>query len=116
MENKYLPIGSVVMLTGGRKELLITGYCMETPQKPGKVFDYCGCMYPEGVIRSDITCVFDHSQIEKVLFLGYMNEKSHLFLDMLNKRAEAKNNEQKVENTPTDTRILMPKENEIERL
>lgn len=90
MEEKYLPLGSVVILGGGKKELMITGYSMETPEKPGKIFDYCGCIFPEGVIRSDLTCVFDHSQIDKIIFTGCKNEKAEKFLNRLKERTTLK--------------------------
>ena len=90
MEEKYLPLGSVVILGGGKKELMITGYCMETPEKPGKIFDYCGCIFPEGVIRSDLTCVFDHAQIEKIIFTGCKNERAEKFLTRLKERTNSK--------------------------
>ena len=73
MKEKYLPIGSVVLLNGGTKKIMVSGYCMKTPDKPDAVFDYCGYVYPEGVIRSDITCVFNHDQISKIFYLGYQD-------------------------------------------
>lgn len=92
MQEKYLPLGSIVLLDGGKKELMITGYCMETPEKPGKTFDYCGCIHPEGVIRSDVICVFDHSQIKEILFIGYNNEKSSNFIKKLQERTKVQKN------------------------
>lgn len=83
MKEKFLPLGSVVLLEGGQKELMITGYCMETPDNPGKTYDYSGCIYPEGMISSKLTCVFDHSQIKEIYFSGYSNEKGKEFLDKL---------------------------------
>ena len=38
-EKKYLPIGTVVLLKGGKKEVMITGYCI-TPR--GDVYDKKG--------------------------------------------------------------------------
>ncbi len=88
MQEKYLPIGSVVLLKGGKKELMITGYLMETKEEPGRIFDYCGCMYPQGVLRSDITCVFDHSQIQEIFSLGYVGQNTKQFLDSIKKEAD----------------------------
>ena len=48
---------------------MITGYCMQTEERPGVIYDYSGCLYPEGVIRSDVTSVFNHDQIEKIDFV-----------------------------------------------
>ena len=71
MEGKYLPIGSVVLLEGGTKRLMITGYCMQTAEQPGVLYDYSGCLYPEGLIRSDITSIFNHDQIKEIFFKGF---------------------------------------------
>ncbi len=84
MKEKFLPIGSVVLLKGGKKELMITGYCIiangeeiidKTNQKIN-MHDYSACTYPEGVINSDVAYVFNHDQIETICFLGYETEKS----------------------------------------
>ena len=74
-EKKYLPIGSIVLLEGGKKKVMITGYCMQTEEKPGEIFDYSGCVYPEGVIRSDITLIFNHSQIKELFHSGYIDQE-----------------------------------------
>ena len=79
MEEKYLPIGSVVLLEGGTKRLMITGYCMQTEEQPGVLYDYSGCLYPEGIIRSDITSIFNHSQIKEIFFKGFNDEEGQEF-------------------------------------
>ena len=81
MDKKVLPLGSVVLLNGGTKKVMIIGYCMKTPENPNKMYDYCGCVFPEGVLRSDITCVFNHNQIKEVYFSGYQDEEANNFLD-----------------------------------
>lgn len=75
IEEKYLPIGTVVMLKGGRKRAMITGFCAMEDNHKDKVWDYSGCMYPEGFISSDQTCLFNHEQIEKVYHLGLSNDE-----------------------------------------
>ena len=67
---KFLPIGTVVMLKGGTKRVMISGFCGVSAENPGKIWDYSGCMYPEGFLSSDQTCLFEHSQIEKIYHLG----------------------------------------------
>lgn len=81
MKKEILPLGSVVLLNGGSKKVMIIGYCMKTPEKPNKMYDYCGCVFPEGVLRSDVTCVFDHEQIKEIYFSGFKNEESNKFID-----------------------------------
>ena len=94
-EKKYLPIGSVVLLKGGKKKLMITGYCMKIEEDPNKIYDYNGCLFPEGEIKSNITSVFDHKQIEKVFFIGFENEESETFInDIQNKMKELETKEE----------------------
>ena len=45
MKKDILPLGSVVLLNGGTKKVMIIGYCMKTPEKPNKMYDYCGCVF-----------------------------------------------------------------------
>jgi len=80
---KYLPIGTVVMLQGGKKRVMITGFCTVANDKQDKLFDYSGCLYPEGVIESNLVCLFDHSQIEKIYHLGLQDEEEKDFKQKL---------------------------------
>lgn len=76
MKEKYLPIGTVVILKGGTKKAMITGYCAVADAKPDKMFDYRGCPFPEGVIESSGVALFNHDQIEEICHMGYRNEES----------------------------------------
>lgn len=71
---KYLPIGTVVSLYGGSKRLMITGFYMFAESDPKKPWDYNACLYPEGVLSSERTYLFNHEQIEKVYYLGFSND------------------------------------------
>ena len=78
---KFLPIGTVVMLKGGTKRIMITGYCMiDKKSNNNKLFDYCGCLFPEGMVSSEQTGLFDHSQIEKVYYMGFQDEEQKKFI------------------------------------
>ena len=82
---KFLPLGSVVMLKGASKRLMVTGFCtMAADDESGVMYDYSGCMYPEGVISSDQTALFNHDQIEKVYHLGLVDEEEKSFKIKLN--------------------------------
>ena len=85
MREKYLPIGTVVLLKGGKKRAMITGFCSVAQENQEKIYDYSGCVYPEGYLSSNQVCLFDHSQIEKIFFLGYEDEEEKVFKDKLNK-------------------------------
>lgn len=83
MRDKYLPIGSVVLLKGGTKRVMITGFCSVAEENQEKIYDYCGCIYPEGYLSSDEICLFDHDQISEISFVGFENEEEKDFKDNL---------------------------------
>lgn len=99
---KFLPIGTVVLLKNGKRELMITSYCVmpagDVYDKTGKIeakgqmFDYGACLYPEGLISSDQIFVFNHEQIERICFKGYETDKQKEFSKLLKRGTE----EQKV--------------------
>lgn len=91
MRNKFLPIGTVVLLKGGKKELMITGYCIcpnnleqKNDTKSQQIFDYGACTYPEGVLDDSITYAFNHEQIKSILFLGYESQRQKELSKLLN--------------------------------
>ena len=102
VKEKFLPIGTVVLLKGGKRELMIISYCIvpsgEAYDKNGKVdvtdkmFDYGACVYPEGMITSDQLFAFNHDQIEKIVFMGYETENqkniSKILIGGLEERAK----------------------------
>lgn len=93
-EEKFLPIGTVVLLKGGKRELMITSYCImpsgDVYDKNGKVdaagkmFDYGACFYPEGMITSDQLFAFNHEQIDRICFKGYETDKQSEISKVLN--------------------------------
>jgi len=76
---KFLPIGTVVMLKGGTKRVMINGFCIAPKEDQTKIYDYAGCLYPEGVIKSDQILLFNHEQIDKVDHLGLVDEEEKQF-------------------------------------
>ncbi len=84
-ERKYLPIGTIVLLNGGSKKIMITGFCVIPNDNTHKLYDYSGCLYPEGVINSNEVCLFNHEQINKIIFKGYCNKEEETFKEELNK-------------------------------
>lgn len=79
--DKFLPIGTVVMLENGTKRVMITGFCVRKQEKSDDkdVWDYCGCMYPEGIIKSNQTCVFNHDQIKEIYHFGLEDDEEKIF-------------------------------------
>ena len=72
---KYLPIGTVVMLKGGTKRVMISGFCAIDGENVKNMYDYSGCVYPEGFLTSTQTCLFNHEQIEKVYHMGLLDDE-----------------------------------------
>lgn len=79
IEEKYLPIGTVVMLKEGKKRAMITGFCAISEDNKDKIYDYSGCLYPEGFISSNQTLLFDHEQIDKVYHMGLIDDEEKNF-------------------------------------
>lgn len=94
-EKRFLPIGTVVLLKGGKREIMITGYCImpngdvydksgKVNLKEGQIFDYGACLYPEGVQTSDQLFAFNHDQIAKICFRGYVTDDQKEMSEALN--------------------------------
>ena len=96
IEEKFLPIGTVVMLKGGSKRVMISGFCAieGQNQKENKMWDYSGCLYPEGFLSSTQTCLFDHDQIETVYHYGLVDEEEEKFKVQLKELLNEANKEQ----------------------
>ncbi len=78
MYEQLLPLGSVVLVRGARKRLMITGR-LQVRVGENKVYDYSGCLFPEGLVSSDSLAFFDHSAIEHLYFVGFQDEEELSF-------------------------------------
>ena len=85
VKEKYLPIGTVCMLKNGKKRVMITGFCTIPEDDKSKIYDYNGCLYPEGVISTNQTIVFNHDMIDKIYYMGYIDGDEKEFQDKLKK-------------------------------
>ena len=84
----YLPIGSVVLLKGGNKRVMIYGR-QQTQTATGKEWDYIACLYPEGNINEEHMYLFNEEEIEKIYFLGFQDEEEENFkAKVLNKNID----------------------------
>lgn len=90
---KYLPIGSVVLMKEATKRIMITGYAVKSPQLGNKVFDYIGCLYPEGMVSSDRNLLFDHKDIQQIFAIGFSDDEQKKFVETLKKVVEAQEKE-----------------------
>lgn len=84
---KFLPIGSVVLLRGSQKRVMIIGV-KQKQTGTDKIWDYSGCLYPEGVIDPSRLYLFDSEQIERLYFIGLQDGEGLNFLEQLNKAEE----------------------------
>lgn len=82
---KFLPIGTVVLLKGGTKRIMIMGFCPVAENDQTKIYDYSAVLYPEGYLRPDQICLFNHEQIEKIYCLGLSDDEEKKFKEELNK-------------------------------
>lgn len=73
MNERYLPIGSVVELKNGKK-IMVIGYYSVEYNNDIVVYDYSGCAYPEGIMLKSSYCSFNHNDIKKVDFVGYVED------------------------------------------
>lgn len=74
-----LPIGSVVLLSGSTKKVMIIGVCQKGGNAPEKIWDYTGVVFPEGFLAPDKMFLFNNEQIERVFALGYQDEEQLAF-------------------------------------
>ena len=92
-DERFLPIGTVVLLKEGTKPIMINGFCViPKSNKNGigadalddQIYDYGGCPYPQGMIDMQVSCVFNHDQIREVVHYGYDSEEHDTFSEILN--------------------------------
>ena len=75
MENikELLPIGSVVKLKDATKRLMITGVIQTDID--GNDYDYIAVLYPEGNVTQETQFLFQHTDIEDIIFRGYEDDE-----------------------------------------
>lgn len=78
MYKDLLPIGSVVLLKGGEKRIMICGR-IQTKDMDTTIYDYSACYYPEGIVASDSMFFFNRDAIDKVFFVGFQDEEELYF-------------------------------------
>ena len=85
-EDEFLPIGSVVLLKGGNKRIMICGR-IQAQAGSDIIYDYSACYYPEGIVDPKSMFFFNRDAIETVYFRGYEDQDEldyrHDVLDQL---------------------------------
>ena len=72
-EDEFLPIGSVVLLKGGNKRIMICGR-IQAQAGSDIIYDYSACYYPEGIVDPKSMFFFNRDAIEAVYFRGYEDQ------------------------------------------
>ena len=86
MYKDMLPIGSVVLLKGGDKRVMI---CGRIQAKAGEnvIYDYSACYDPEGIVDPSAMFFFNRDAIDTVYFVGFQDKEEldfrHEVLDQL---------------------------------
>lgn len=78
---KLLSLGSVVRLKGSNKKVMIVGSII-TIQKDEKdkqkIYDYVGCLYPDGIISDKYDLLFYDKDVEEIFDFGYCPNLNYL--------------------------------------
>lgn len=80
--NELLPIGSIVLLEGGKKRLMIFGV-KQKKSDTGEEYDYIGVLYPEGNIGNQGQFLFNHKDITHLYFRGFEDVERQEFISKL---------------------------------
>lgn len=83
MITELLPVGSVVLLKNAIKKLVIIGIKPTAIESEPVEYDYVGVLYPEGFLGADSNFLFNHEDINDVIFVGYNNPERESFLQLL---------------------------------
>lgn len=84
----YLPLGSIVLLKGGTRKVMIISRGLNVKRGDDTYFfDYGGVLYPEGLTGNEML-YFDHDGIIKVYFHGYADTENDVVVTSLNDYVE----------------------------
>lgn len=82
-EKTMHPLGSVVILEGGEKKVMIIARGVAMKQEGEmQYFEYGGCLYPEGLMGDQIL-YFNGENIQTVTAEGYSDEEDQLLTERL---------------------------------
>lgn len=80
---EYFPIGTTISIKGIEDVLfVITGLAVENQKKEYR--DYVAIRYPVGTLGDDHYFFFDHTDINEVVHMGYMNADHESYVNLIN--------------------------------
>ena len=62
---------------------MITVVMQRKPEEDSKTFDYVGVLYPEGYMGNRFQFLFNHDNIDQIVFRGYEDQARLAFLEKL---------------------------------
>lgn len=75
---RLLPIGSIVTLGDSPKKIMIIStYITLNKDNKKMLFDYCGCLWPEGIIDTKTNIAFNDKDIKSIISYGKILDKEY---------------------------------------
>lgn len=72
---RFLPLGTVLKLDQESAEkIMIVSRMVRKVNEDDKMWDYCGCLVPQGINNQAELKFFNHSDIRQLLFIGFQDE------------------------------------------
>lgn len=94
MEDKYLPIGTIIELKNNEEKLLfIVGY-HNLDVKNNVLYDYAAYPYPIGIVDPKKRILFNHDSINKIVYMGYKTIAYEVFNKTIHEEINNKSKEQ----------------------
>ncbi len=82
---KFLPLGSIVTLENGNKKLMICGR-VQVYEENQQTYDYCACLYPQGIINPNELYLFNNDDVDTVYFVGMQDNEEFAFREYINEK------------------------------
>ncbi len=98
MSKQLFPIGTVILLEGAEKRMMIYGI-LPVNSGDGKTYDYIGCLYPEGFIDNEHCYLFNNEDIKNVEYLGYVDVEQQEFRTKIAVMLDEENKSEQLELT-----------------
>lgn len=117
---ELLPIGSVVLLKNAQKKIVIMGLLQTKHTENGRniTYDYMGVPYPEGYMGRETGLLFNHENVQEVVFTGFVNEERETFIKVIQQildhteKIVSEANAAPVKEEPVEARILYSEKHE----
>lgn len=87
MAKHIFPVGTVVLLKGAAKRVMICGR-FQKRQGDDTLYDYSGCPFPEGLNSPSQLVLFQNEDIDQLYFVGCQDQEELLYRERLRKRLE----------------------------